>query len=376
MDRDTVTTTGSSCRDSCIVPLSGISIILFTVALLFWNEGHTLNRSRALSQGQTEFTVAAADRIDPANELRLVHMTGEAASDKPVRDPVFGVASARGIILQRTVEMYQWSEEKSSEGDDDNEKTTYRYSKEWSSDWNDSDDFHSPTDHRNPKMPYTSSTITAQPVRLGVFRLSRELVGQIDDFQPLDASSFAETRPAQIDGRPLQVAGNGYFQGGDPNQPQVGDMRISFTQALPTTVSVIARQRGDALVPHPTAHHSNIALLKLGVHDASAMFKTEKSENSSQMWIGRVAGFLFILFGLLLAFGPTRRTNWLSWKNDTWDNGIGCVTSLISSAVLTMVVIALAWVFYWSWVTFIGAIAALLLLCLARWRRRPGKRGR
>ena len=81
--------------------LFGFILILLGLWLLFWNEGRTVRRAKALDEGAGVVTAVAADRVDTANEGRLVHLSGTAATFDVLQDEVFGVRE-NAIRLERS----------------------------------------------------------------------------------------------------------------------------------------------------------------------------------------------------------------------------------------------------------------------------------
>ena len=127
-----------------------IGLILFVIAfpLLFWNEGRSVKRYKTLEEGGGAVISVTAEAVDPANDGKLVHMTGEAVTDVTLTDPEFGI-SANALKFKRIVEMYQWEESTEKEtkkkvGGGTETKTTYSYSKTWSSSVIQSDSFKKP----------------------------------------------------------------------------------------------------------------------------------------------------------------------------------------------------------------------------------------
>ena len=53
----------------------------------------------------------AEDKVDTANDGKLVHLTGLATTEDVLEDNDFGI-SANAIKLKRAVQMYQWKETK------------------------------------------------------------------------------------------------------------------------------------------------------------------------------------------------------------------------------------------------------------------------
>src|SRR5262245_51901613 len=128
--------------------------LLFVVSfpLLFWNEGRAVRTAKSLEEGAVAVVSVPADSVDPARDGKLVHLSGEATAGSAVMDPDFGV-SAPVLKLLRSVEMYQWQEEKKSEqrkklGGGTETVTTYTYKKTWSDDRVDSSSFKEPSGHQ------------------------------------------------------------------------------------------------------------------------------------------------------------------------------------------------------------------------------------
>src|SRR4051812_42419935 len=87
----------------------GVLLILAGAGVLFVAEGKALSRASSLEEGAAQATTIAPDRVDPANEGKLVHLVGEATTPDKLTDPELGIA-VPALRLAREVEMYQWKE--------------------------------------------------------------------------------------------------------------------------------------------------------------------------------------------------------------------------------------------------------------------------
>src|SRR3954468_18054600 len=125
--------------------LVGGILTLICVGVLFWNEGRAVKEAKRIEEGRTACVSVDTGKVDPANEKKEIHISGDATTaDKPA-DEAFGV-SASAIRLNRIVEMYQWKESKKTEtkrklGGGEEKVTTYTYEKTWDDDVIDSTDF-------------------------------------------------------------------------------------------------------------------------------------------------------------------------------------------------------------------------------------------
>ena len=63
--------------------LVGIVLIFACVWGLAWNEGNAVKVARGLTEGAGAVVEAPVSPIDPANDQKLVHVTGEIAVTEP-----------------------------------------------------------------------------------------------------------------------------------------------------------------------------------------------------------------------------------------------------------------------------------------------------
>lgn len=328
-----------------------IGIVLFLIAfpLLFWNEGRAVKRYKTLKEGGGAVVSVTADSVDAANAGKLIHVTGKADTDATLTDSDFGV-SANAIKLKRVVEMYQWKESSESKskkkvGGGKTTTTTYSYDKIWSDSPISSTNFKKPSGHENPdSMPYESSQQAAEKVTIGTYVMSPSLVGKIQNFESLPVEDEAAL-PEELQGK-AKLHDTGFYIGDDPASPQIGDTRIKFTVAKPADVSVIAKQVDNTFEPYATSAGGTIELLEPGVHSAEAMFQKAQESNNTLTWTLRLVGCVLMFVGLNALFKP------LSVFADVLPilgNIVGAGTAIISfllAAVLSLITIAIAWVFY------------------------------
>ena len=267
-----------------------IGLVLFVVAfpLLFWNEGRAVKTYKTLKEGGKAVVSVASDRVTPANEGRLIHVTGNADTEETLTDAVFGLSS-KALKLRRVVEMYQWqqaseSKTKKKMGGGTETATTYTYSKSWSDRPIESAGFKEPAGHTNPgSLPYEATAQTAGRVTLGAFTLSQSLLAQINNFESLPVPGET-VLPESLQGK-AKLHNAGFYIGADPATPLVGDTRIKFEVAKPTQVSVIAKQVGNTFEPYAAKAGGTIDLLQTGVHEAAAMIQQAQDSNRVLTWI-------------------------------------------------------------------------------------------
>ena len=356
----------------------GILLIPAAMWLLAWNEGRAVTTARSLAEGAGLVRSVDIARPDPANEGRLVHVAGPLRVQGTLRDPDFGVTAEGAVRLIRSVEMYQWEEERRSEtrttlGGGQETVTTYSYRQVWSSRPIDSSRFQQPQGRQNPPFRYPSATQTAQEATIGGFRLVQAQLSGIGESRPVPLVRDQVTLPfgAQIQGDAIAIPAGG-FGGG---QPQIGDMRIRFQVARADQATMLAAQRGDGFAPYQTQAGDRLMMTATGVVPAADMIRQAEQANMLMTWGIRFGGALLMLIGFGMILAPFRV---LADVVPLFGSLVGAGTGLIGlilTAILAPLTIAIAWFAYRPVVGAIvlaaGIAAAVGLGWLARKRRKP-----
>ncbi|MFN4260149.1 MAG: TMEM43 family protein [Gemmataceae bacterium] len=334
----------------------GVILFIASFPLLFWNEGRAVKTAKGLAEGAAN-TVDVTDiaTVNPANNGKLVHLSGLADTQDTLTDSMFGI-SLVGIKLSRDVEMYQWVEEKKTEtrkklGGGEETVTTYNYTKKWTARPVDSSQFDTVQGHENPSWPFGGNSWVADDVRLGAYQLSPSLVSMISGAQriPLKPDMVDKVEDSQLKSR-LRVINDYFFLptmiGGSMSSPQIGDMRISFSAIKPSTVSILAKQVNNTFEPYTTSYGTTINDLRMGTLSASEMYAQLQRENTIMTWVLRLVGFLLMGFGLSMVFQPlVVLADVIPLLGDLVSMGIGLFAFGIAF-VLSLTTIAIGWVFY------------------------------
>lgn len=208
------------------------ALVLVAAGLLAWQQRARI--AALLPAGGKAPVNVSAQRIEPANDGREIRVAGRLEATGPARDAEFGI-SASAALLVRTVEMYQWRERCGAGG--------CSYDQAWSAQPIDAKAFRQPQGHDNPAPRLKSATFAADGLHLGAFRITPALLAarptlelpvHVADLPPNLAATFADS-----DGR--------LFAGGDPAQPQVGEVRVSYRVVPIGEIEVTGIQRGDAI---------------------------------------------------------------------------------------------------------------------------------
>jgi len=331
--------------------LVGLVLVLISLVLLFWNEGRAVKETKKLELGEAGTVSVAADKVDPANEGKLVHVTGDVKTTGTVADSAFGVQAAEVLRLVRTVEMYQWREKAESKterkvGGSKKTTTTYTYHETWSEGLIDSSKFKDPAAPKNPAaMAYRSQTFQAPTASVGAFKLNAGQIGRAGTVEPLALADDAAARVSAKIGRTVKLQAGALATGTSLETPAIGDLRITFKVARPGPASIISQQVRDTFAPFATEYGS-INLLRNGTVAAAAMYQSEHSKNTLMTWGLRLLCLVLMFVGVSLIFRPlVIVADVVPFFGDILGVGVGLL-ALAIALPLSLLTIAIAWLFY------------------------------
>ena len=357
--------------------ITGLALFIAGFPLLFWNEGRAVARAKSLDAGQKAVVSVTADAVDPANEGKLVHVTGLATTKDVLSDAVFGVTTT-AIRLERKVQIYQWVEneetKREKKGDKIVETTKYTYEKKWCDEPVPSADFKEHGHDNPPLSAFQDLEQLAGNVTLGAFRFGPDCIERIGGATKLPLAQDHVLSPrlvgatvreggvyvsykavaAATAGTNAVVAGvfsdvsNAVATAASVmvGTPEVGDQRITFKQILPHDVSIVARQTGEKFAPWTAPNGEMVLLQSDGLRDAAAMFANARRANSFITWIFRLIGFLAMFFGLKMVLGPVETlVDVIPILNAIVSTGVSFAAFVVSAACSCMT-IGVAWLFY------------------------------
>ncbi len=336
---------GSSLTGLLIGPL----VILGAIVLLFWNEGRAVGTARSLTEGAGAVVSVAAGTIDPANEGRLVHVTGPVTTGEKLRDAATGV-EADGLRLVRKVEAFQWRETSTSEtrkklGGGEETVTTHTYALGWTDHPVDGSAFKQPEGHRNPPVALAGERMTQRSARIGAFALTPVQAGGPRASRPLPIEKWGRAALQKTPGNAAagQSVDGRIFVGVDAARPRLGDLRISYEVAATPDATVVARQTGTGFTAFTTSNGRTIEILRDGPMSPAQVFDDAQSGNTTMTWIIRVVGILILAFGFGLILGPLSvLADVVPFVGDLV-GGASSMVALAAAAAVGSATIAVAW---------------------------------
>ena len=144
----------------------------------------------------------------------------------------------------------------------------------------------------------------------------------------------------------VHQASNVLYFGRVPGSPEVGDVRVTFEKVVPAKVTVMAVVDGDSFKPYKAKNGKRFQTLVMGKKSGDEIIDAEKEANNMILWALRILGVMLVIAGLKGIFGFLETilkvvpfiANIFGW-------GVGVVCTVIG-VVWSLIVIALAWLFY------------------------------
>jgi len=205
-------------------------------------------------------TDVAPSTVEDSNEACLVHVKGTSTGEL-LEDAQFGMQMKDSAKLRREVEMYQWVETSATRNEGQKQVTETKYAQQWRSELVDSSKFKQQQKKNPPSFPIAPVLRTAK-VKLGAFDLPGSLVERMSNWTKCTQCAKKEVTVAglrfELDGDSL-VSGN-------PDKPQIGDLRVRF-QYVPCgdcTVMAVQHERSFVALRYGMRVEGGKVLLRSG----------------------------------------------------------------------------------------------------------------
>ena len=201
--------------------------------------------------------------------------------------------------------------------------------------------FHGPATPKTPSTnPLPSATV---PDSVKVTNDSARIAN--DSIKAVTDSLMAHAEN-QVSLQYVHQAGNMLYIGLVPGAPEVGDVRVTWTQIVPAKVTIISQVDGDTFKPYKAKNGKRFQTLVMGKKDAADIFESAHNSNTFWLWTLRIIGILLVIAGLKGIFGILETlfkvvpflAGIVGW-------GIGLVCTVVG-IVWSLIIIALAWLFY------------------------------
>ena len=162
----------------------------------------------------------------------------------------------------------------------------------------------------------------------------------------------------KVDLQYVHQAGNILYYGKVPGSPQVGDVRVTFEKIVPAKVTVMAVVNGDTFKPFKAKNGKRFETLVMGQKTGDEIIEAAQDANSMWTWILRIVGILLVISAFKNIFGFLETLlKVVPFIANIFGFGVGIVCTILG-VVWSLIVIALAWLFY-------RPVLAIILLAIA-----------
>ena len=369
--------------------VTGLILIVLASWLLYWNEGRTVKAGGAIGEAQM-LTVQMKDisKVDSSFDGKVIHATGRADTQDILQDTTFGVEK-QAIKLAQKVEYYQWVETSRSEtrkklGGGEEKVTTYTYNLRWSRRPVDSSVFED-IRYRNRNTvlaEVADEEMVAPTVDFGAYTLPPFLKNGIGGAKPLPVELSEEKKEeiawisnaANARADFVHSRDNVIFLGRNPGNPQVGDLRISYTEVPPADVSIVAKVIGSTFEQFVASNGYTFSRIDMGTVSPETMFEDAKTANTVIAWVVRVGGTVLVMAGLGMVFAPLSViADVIPLLGTIVGAGTGLVAFLLGLA-WSLLLIAIAWIRFRPLLAG-GLIAAVVAILALLYMKGKGKKG-
>ncbi|UTW56353.1 TMEM43 family protein [Kordiimonas sp. SCSIO 12610] len=232
---------------------------------------------------------------------QLVFLSGKVYAPEPLTDQEFSVSS-EGIILLRRVEVFQWEEDI----DRSNASTSYTYEHVWSDELIDSTRFRKDGYDNPSQKPYASKYFINTSVTVGPHKVDQSLLETLIGSQNFQSALSDDELDLIIETK-LQnyTRSHGFLWSGNPEAPEVGDVRISFGRIMADALTIVAKKSDNEFLPFETKK-GPIFIAQQGIVDLEHVFDQRYRQAFGSAVIIVVTGYLFIWVGIVVMLEPLR----------------------------------------------------------------------
>ena len=340
--------------------LSGLLLLVVGIGLLWYNEGRTVKTQGTINEARKNYTDVSSETIDEKYDGKLIATKGKIDINEAdtLTDSKFGI-NVKAAKMGRVVEMYQWKENCETD-DNDNKKCTYE--KDWSTSLIDSSDFEE-GGHTNPaEMPYENEVYISNNIKVGAFLLPEDMIKSLSYNKKKNSDELSNEYQNKVEGIELV---NNYLTNVKDNNPEVGNIRISYEYLDSEMVSIMAVQTGNTFEAFTSKNGKDIYKIIKGSKTGAQILENMTKSNNFMKWLLRFIGVFLVIgaFSSMFSF-ITNLTDRIPILGGLVGTATGLISTVLGLAV-SLIVIALAWFRFRPILSIILiAVAVVLFVCL------------
>lgn len=337
--------------------ISFVSLITI-ICLIWWNESVGFKNKKLVKTIDLGSVEVDINNIDAKNDGKLVYVNGNLDYSEDGAGDYFFDVYVDSAKLERIVEKYQYNEVVE---EDENGNKIYKYEKVWSSSFINSNKFNNKSIKNTSDFKYESTKFYAEDIKIGSYKLSESLKEQIQT-----KKEYTKLDPVIASAYDLKINGKYYTDSAVVDNPEIGDIRISFVYSDTKTASVLAMQSFDSFITFTTS--KGITYNKLLNYDTNKLgiIKIISDDNNLLRWNLRLS-LLVVLFALMfLSLRPvTKLVDKFIYFGKINRNYL-IVLSILLSFMVYLIEAALVWLVYDYIISLLlfAAIVAIVIVIL------------
>lgn len=275
----------------------GVLLLLAGAGLVAMTEQGLLDNRHASDRHGGPILDLGDGAAPDSHHGNLVRVTGPVRVVEEPFDPEFGQRAPAPVLI-RHIEMFQWREIRVG-GD-------VHYEQDWVDRPIDSRRFAQSKGHTNPeRFPLEGKQFDSGQARVGKYVLSAPLLHALLGGEIITPN--IKTLPANL-AASFAPNGNYFTTSEHPDQPQLGDLRVSWEAVPAQVVTVFAQVSGDQLVPSASATDGKGFDVQIGERSLVDVVPDVPAPPSF-VWARRIGALLLAMLGALLLFPERPRTH-------------------------------------------------------------------
>lgn len=144
----------------------------------------------------------------------------------------------------------------------------------------------------------------------------------------------------------VHQTGNVLYYGRSMNAPEIGDVRITFEKTVPAKVTIVSQVDGNTFKPYTASNKKKFQTLRMGKKTIDEIFEEENEANSMWTWVLRIVGILLVISGFKSLFSFLETIlKVVPFLSSIFAFGVGIICTIVGF-VYSLIIIALAWIFY------------------------------
>lgn len=311
----------------------GILFLLVGIFVLCMNEQKNIKDYKKLKEVSQKVTVVNPDAIYESNNDKFVKLAGPLELSNPITDS-FSNIKVQAVKLYRKVEVYQWNEKIK------NGNATYE--KVWDEALVSSSSFLESEGHENPtEVSYYSELQYPDLVKIGNYILTSDLLNSLD----YNAEILEYPDAIQLP-EGFSLDGKYITNSVDKENPQIGDVRISYSYYYGTSLSILGKQINNGYLTKYEEKDQDLTKVVPGIQNVEVLLDETILANKDWNFIFRILGLISLCLSIAFLSDFLATVKGFRRVFRKFLKQYHILISFSFGILLSMFCISLSWIFY------------------------------